>query len=192
MLRPPRRRRDTLRGTAQKTHQSPAGEPGTLKYRTDETARIALPHNKIVDAEHVDVNQVDTLRVDGKNVNAKSVEPSAVDRKRSLGDAVVMDEHEITVAQLELRQLLADNVRRFRNAQNVSQEGLAALAGLHRTYVSQIERKVTNTSLDNIAKLALALRIHAGELLQKPQVQTGAPTDEAEAKAGTHPNSRRG
>jgi ribosome-binding protein aMBF1 (putative translation factor) len=118
----------------------------------------------------VDVNHVDTNNVETKGVETKCVDLSTVDIKRLLGDALAMNELDITAAQLELRQLLADNVRRFRNARKVSQEGLAALAGLHRTYVSQVERKVVNTSVDNIAKLALALQIHAGELLREPEM----------------------
>jgi transcriptional regulator with XRE-family HTH domain len=61
----------------------------------------------------------------------------------------------------ELRIRFAANLREQRQILGLSQEALADLAGLHRTYVSQVERTVTNVSLDNVHKLALALEIDA-------------------------------
>ncbi len=65
----------------------------------------------------------------------------------------------------QLRRIVADNVRRLRVALMLSQEGLAAEAGLHRTYVGAIERAERNLSLDNIERLAQALRVTPAELL---------------------------
>jgi len=56
-----------------------------------------------------------------------------------------------------LRVRFAENMKRERLRQGLSQEKLAELAGLHRTYVSQVERGVTSISLDNVEKLATAL-----------------------------------
>lgn len=56
-----------------------------------------------------------------------------------------------------LRMRFAANMKRERVSQGLSQEKLAELAGLHRTYVSQVERGVTSISLDNVEKLAAAL-----------------------------------
>ncbi|PJJ18903.1 helix-turn-helix protein [Janthinobacterium sp. 67] len=56
-----------------------------------------------------------------------------------------------------LRMRFAKNMKRERVDQGLSQEKLAELAGLHRTYVSQVERGVTSISLDNVEKLAAAL-----------------------------------
>lgn len=72
------------------------------------------------------------------------------------------------------REVLADNVRRRRTGLGLSQEGLADLAGFHRTYVSQVERCRANISLDNIEKLASYLGVPVYELL-KPEVERASP-----------------
>ena len=63
------------------------------------------------------------------------------------------------------RDTFGSNVRRLRAERGLSQEELAARAGLHRTYVSSVERGQRNISLDNIKKLADQLGIAASELL---------------------------
>lgn len=55
------------------------------------------------------------------------------------------------------KQVLARNVRRLRISTGISQEELAARAGLHRTYVSSVERGLRNVSLENIFALSHAL-----------------------------------
>lgn len=52
-----------------------------------------------------------------------------------------------------------ERLRQVRSAQGISQEKLAELAGLHRTYVSSVERGERNISLVNIEKLAQALGV---------------------------------
>lgn len=64
-----------------------------------------------------------------------------------------------------LKAALGRNVRALRRERAWSQEELADNAGLDRTYVSQIERAVGNPSLETIAKIALALQVRPGELL---------------------------
>jgi transcriptional regulator with XRE-family HTH domain len=49
----------------------------------------------------------------------------------------------------------------------VSQEHLADLAGLHRTYVGSVERGERNISIDNIERLADALGLDPTELLRR-------------------------
>ena len=66
---------------------------------------------------------------------------------------------------MRLRTILANNMRRLRAAQSLSQEGLAFEAGLHRTYISGIERGVRNVGIDNIEVIANALKVEPRELL---------------------------
>lgn len=60
------------------------------------------------------------------------------------------------------------NLKRLRAASGMSQEELAARAGLHRTYVSSVERGNRNISLENIFALAGALKCDPRELLAPP------------------------
>lgn len=62
-------------------------------------------------------------------------------------------------------------VRERRMALGLSQEQLADLAGLHRTYVGSIERGERNPSLLNIARLAKALKLQPRDLM--PHVPRG-------------------
>lgn len=67
-----------------------------------------------------------------------------------------------------LRRIVADNVRRLRRGLKMSQEDLAAEAQLHRTYVGAIERAERNLSLDNVERLALALKVKPADLMAAP------------------------
>lgn len=51
------------------------------------------------------------------------------------------------------------NVHKYRVEKDLSQEDLAELSGLHRTYISAVERGVRSISLKNIEKIALALEV---------------------------------
>jgi transcriptional regulator with XRE-family HTH domain len=59
-----------------------------------------------------------------------------------------------------------NNVRKFRVRRNLSQEKLAELSDLHRTYIGGIERGERNLSLKNIYKIAEALNIKVSELFK--------------------------
>lgn len=58
------------------------------------------------------------------------------------------------------------HIKQLRLKKNISQEELAALCSLDRTYVSGIERGIRNVSLVNIIKLANGLQVEAQTLLQ--------------------------
>jgi len=56
-------------------------------------------------------------------------------------------------------------LRETRRKKGISQERLADLAGLHRTYVSGVERGERNISLVNIERLAIALDVAMSDLM---------------------------
>lgn len=65
----------------------------------------------------------------------------------------------------ELRSILAQNIRRIRREQSLSQEDLAFRCDLDRTYISAVERRIWNVSLGNIGKIAAALEVEPWQLL---------------------------
>ena len=65
------------------------------------------------------------------------------------------------------RRIFAENLRKARQNRGLSQEGLAELAGLHRTYVGSVERGERNVSIDNMERLAAASGVSLPFLLQE-------------------------
>jgi transcriptional regulator with XRE-family HTH domain len=63
------------------------------------------------------------------------------------------------------RDRLAQRLRAERAIRNISQEQLAGLAGMHRTYVGSIERGERNVGIDNIELLAEVLGLDISVLL---------------------------
>ena len=76
------------------------------------------------------------------------------------------------LSPLSARQRISENLKRLRNEQGLSQEKTAELADFHRTYISQLERCVTNISIDGLERLAHALGVDVVELLSpiEPEV----------------------
>ena len=64
------------------------------------------------------------------------------------------------------RRIFAENLRKARQAKRLSQEDLAELANLHRTYVGSVERAERNVSIDNMERLAAAVGVSLPALLQ--------------------------
>lgn len=59
-----------------------------------------------------------------------------------------------------------EKIRKIRIERGLSQEKLAFLSGLHRTYVGAIERGERNVSFKNIAKIAKTLKVDLEELFR--------------------------
>lgn len=66
----------------------------------------------------------------------------------------------------DIKLKLGRKIREIRVKEGYSQEELASRCGLHRTYISDIERGERNVSVENIEKIAKALKTEANELLK--------------------------
>lgn len=66
---------------------------------------------------------------------------------------------------LKRRRDFGQRVRVLRAERGLSQEALADLAGIHRTYVGSVERGERNIALDNINALADALGVSPAQLV---------------------------
>lgn len=64
-----------------------------------------------------------------------------------------------------LRELLAANLRAERARRGLTQEDLAALTGLHPTYISRVEKAGYNIGIDSIERFSIALGLDPEELL---------------------------
>ena len=64
-----------------------------------------------------------------------------------------------------INQKLGQKIKRCRAKLNITQEELAELADLHRTYIGQIERAEKNITIYNLDKIAKALNLEAKDLL---------------------------
>jgi transcriptional regulator with XRE-family HTH domain len=73
-----------------------------------------------------------------------------------------------------LQAAFADVVRRLRLSKKISQEEFAERSGLHRTYISDIERGVRNIAFSNIIRISEALDISVSKLMQMVERQAHA------------------
>lgn len=69
------------------------------------------------------------------------------------------------VAGVDIRRRLALNLKRLRTGKGWSQEQFAFEAGIHRTYVSDLERAARNPSLTLLERLAKPLGVTASALI---------------------------
>lgn len=68
---------------------------------------------------------------------------------------------------MDILRIFGTNLKKYRKLKCLSQEKLAEIAGLHRTYISDIERFKRSISLENIQKISEALEIEAYKLFLK-------------------------
>ena len=60
---------------------------------------------------------------------------------------------------MDILKVFGDNVRKYREQLGISKEAFAEKCGLHRTYISAVERQRRSISLSNIQKIADALEV---------------------------------
>ncbi len=76
---------------------------------------------------------------------------------------------------MEIREVLATNIRRYRLTAGMSQEELAHRAGIDRTYISALERCRYAATIDVIDKIARELGVEAHKLLDPKSNSDGSP-----------------
>jgi transcriptional regulator with XRE-family HTH domain len=79
---------------------------------------------------------------------------------------------------MNIREVLAINLRKLRRARGLSQEELAHRAKIDRTYISALERCLYAAGIDVVDRLARVLGVEAADLLVRPA------SDSSERKRG--------
>jgi transcriptional regulator with XRE-family HTH domain len=74
---------------------------------------------------------------------------------------------------MDIREILAINLRKLRQARGLSQEELAHRAEIDRTYISALERSVYAAGIDVVDRLAHSLGVEAADLLTRPPATSG-------------------
>lgn len=64
------------------------------------------------------------------------------------------------------RKIFSENLHRIRLERGLSQLELGRRSGLHRAYIGGVERGERNVSIDNISKIASALKLEPGDLMK--------------------------
>ena len=73
----------------------------------------------------------------------------------------------MSIESKSILDIFARNVKKRRNELGISQEKLAELSGLHRTYIGMIESSEKNITLLNIQKISKALNVEISTLLKE-------------------------
>src|SRR5258708_40342087 len=79
------------------------------------------------------------------------------------------------MATIDFKTLLGMAIKTQRASLGISQEELAYRAGLHRTYISDLERGARNPSIESIEKLAGALQVSVSKLFDSVGDGSGSP-----------------
>ena len=80
-------------------------------------------------------------------------------------DGRIMERGTLRAPSKAIRSTLANNVRELRKTKGLSQEALADLCDIHRTYIGSIERCERNVTLSTLELLANALGVSVTQLL---------------------------
>ena len=75
--------------------------------------------------------------------------------------------HILECLSMRITEQFGQNLRAYRIRLGVSQEKLAEISGLHRTYISGLESGARNPSITIVAKLANALGVEPSDLLKR-------------------------
>lgn len=70
---------------------------------------------------------------------------------------------------MDIVKVFGTNLRKYRNELGVSQEKFTEMCGLHRTYISDVERFQRSIALDNVQKIADALGIDTYKLFMEDE-----------------------
>ena len=70
-----------------------------------------------------------------------------------------------------IQTTFGNTIKLLRNEKGISQEKLAELSDLHRTYISDVERGARNVSLVNIVRIAEGLKVEISELFKQIEVE---------------------
>ena len=70
---------------------------------------------------------------------------------------------------MDLKEVMAINLRRLRHAKGMTQEELAERAGLSARYIGAIERADVSASVTVLGQVAEALEIEAADLVRRPR-----------------------
>ena len=70
---------------------------------------------------------------------------------------------------VDILKVFGTNLRKYREEKNISQEKFAEMSGLHRTYISDLERYQRSISLGNVQKIADALEIETYLLFKEEE-----------------------
>ena len=70
------------------------------------------------------------------------------------------------IRHMDIRKTVGRNIKVIRDSLGLSQEDLAHLSGVHRTYISGLERGVRNPTITIVQSIAVGLKVSASKLLE--------------------------
>ncbi|HWL19181.1 MAG TPA: helix-turn-helix transcriptional regulator [Bradyrhizobium sp.] len=85
---------------------------------------------------------------------------------------------------MDLKEVMAINLRRLRHAKQMTQEELAESAGLSARYVGAIERADVSASVTVLGRIADALNVEAADLVQRSMPKGRTIADDEDRQAG--------